>query len=109
MKTHADTNILVDDLHTLAHDASEIAQRKLVEPAQVKAQEVALAVKKKALEGQHALRRDRHRMETQIRRHPATTVGIAFGAGVLAGALVAAAITAGSADDSEHGFESRGV
>lgn len=85
------------------------ARRVIVEPTQEKLREVARSLRQNARRGQRALRRDKRRVEKRIRRHPATTVGIAFGAGILAGALVTVAITAGGPDDPEHGLESRGV
>ncbi|MCB1229935.1 MAG: hypothetical protein KDN19_06700 [Verrucomicrobiae bacterium] len=85
MKNNSDSNVLVADLHTLADDATELARRALVEPAQEKANQVATTVRKKAKKGKAALKRDKRKVEKELRRHPLEAVAIAFGAGLVTG------------------------
>ena len=77
----ADLAMLREDLRALGVHAGESA-RSHVDQARMRVSPVAHAAKEKGL---HA----RDQVQTQIEDHPFAAVGIAFGAGVLLGAILA--------------------
>ena len=88
----ADLGVLKDDLRTFAADATHTARHGASE-VRVRAGQAAAALRDKGRAAYDAAKEKgewaKDQVEGQIQDHPFTSVGIAFGVGILIGALIA--------------------